>query len=98
MWGEGAICEIRRQKGASLGIFFQDNDGWLDDQKVILHNKRRDVYMNKKEAIIKGGYFVEVSGSDKKKILWEVVDDHVVEGGNNHDEIGLQGFDFHCFG
>ena len=27
-----------------------------------------------------------------------MVDDHVIEEGNNRDEIGLQGFDFNCFG
>ena len=39
-------------------MFFEDNDGGLDDQKVILNIKRWDVYMNKKEAFIKGGYYV----------------------------------------
>ena len=33
-------------------------------------------------------------GSDKKKFLWEVVDNHVVVEVNDHDEIGLWGFDF----
>ena len=27
----------------------------------------------------KGGYLVEVVGSDSKKVLWEVVDNYVVE-------------------
>ena len=34
---------------------------------------------------------MEVSVSDRKKVIWEVVDNHVVDDGNNHDEIGLQG-------
>ena len=76
---------------------FEDNDGGLDDQKVILHNKMWDVYMNYKEALIKGGCSVEVSGSDGYKVLWEVVDDHVVEEGNNHDDIGLRGGLFRFF-
>ena len=29
-------------------IFFEDNDGGVDNQKVILHNKKWDVYMNEK--------------------------------------------------
>ena len=29
--------------------------------------------MNKKEVLINGGYYVEVSGSDGNKVLWEVV-------------------------
>ena len=40
---------------------------------------------------------MEVTGYDGKKFLWEVVDDHVVEEGNEHDEIGLRGFDFNFF-
>ena len=41
-------------------MFFEDNDGGVDDQKVILHNKMWDVYMNEKEALIKVLYSVEV--------------------------------------
>ena len=41
---------------------------------------------------------MEVSVSDGKKVIWEVVDNHVVDEGNNHDEIGLQGVDFGSFG
>ena len=33
-----------------------------------------------------------------KRFLWEVVDDHVVEEATDHDEIGIWGFDFNCFG
>ena len=40
---------------------------------------------------------MEVSVSDRKKVIWEVVDNHVVDDGNNHDEIGLQGVDFDSF-
>ena len=40
---------------------------------------------------------MEVTGYDGKKFLWEVVDDHVVEEGKEHDEIGLWGFDFDLF-
>ena len=50
-------------------MFFEDDDGGVDDQKLIMHNKRWDVYMNKKEALIKGGYSVEVSGSDWNKVI-----------------------------
>ena len=39
-------------------------------------------------------YYVEVYGYDRKKVLQEVVDDHVVEEKNDPDEIGLQGFNF----
>ena len=36
-------------------------------------------------------------GHDKKKVLWEVVGDHVVEEPCDHVEIGLRGFDFNIF-
>ena len=40
---------------------------------------------------------MEFVSHDKKKVLWEVVGDHVVEEPTYHDEIGLQGFDFNVF-
>ena len=45
-----------------------------------------------KKRLFKGGCSVEVSGSDGKRVLWGVVDDHVVEEEKEHDEIGLQRF------
>ena len=62
----------------------------MDDKKALLHAKSWCVYVNEKENIIKGGYLVEVFVSDGKEVLWEVVDNHVVEEWNDHDEIGLQ--------
>ena len=50
--------------------------------------------MNEKEKLVKGMYLMEFSSHDGKKVLWEVVDDHVVVEPNDHDEIGLRGFDF----
>ena len=37
---------------------------------------------------------MEFVGHEKKKVLSEVVDDHVVEEPTDHEEIGLRGFDF----
>ena len=53
--------------------------------------------MNEKENIIKGGYLVEVLGCDRKKVLWGVLDDRVVEEKTDNDDIGLQGFNFNFF-
>ena len=75
-----------------------ENYGGVDYANVLLHDKRWDVYVNEKEKIIKGGYLVEVVGSNGNNILWGVVDNHVVEEGNVHDEIGLRGFGFKLFG
>ena len=60
----------------------------LDDKKerhwrMVLEGNAKGwyVYMNGKKALIKGGYSMEVSGSDGKTIIWEVVDDNVVQEG-----------------
>ena len=37
---------------------------------MIIHDERWYVYMNNKEALINGDYYLEVSGSDVKKVLW----------------------------
>ena len=79
-------------------MIFQDNGGGVDDKKALLHTKRWDVYVNEKENIMKGGYLVEIVIYDRKKVLWIVVDNHVVEEESDHDEIGLRGFDFILFG
>ena len=51
----------------------------------------------RKIKIIAGGYLVEFFGHEGKKVIWKVVDDHVVEEPTDHDEIGLRGFDFNLF-
>ena len=38
--------------------------------------------------MLKGWYSVEVYDKDGKKLIWEVVDDHVVEEGVEHEDIG----------
>ena len=40
---------------------------------------------------------MEFVSHGKKKVLWEVVNDHVVEEPTNHEEIGLRGFGFNLF-
>ena len=40
---------------------------------------------------------MEDVGHYKKKVLWEVVDDHVVEEPSDHKDIVLRGFDFNVF-
>ena len=37
---------------------------------------------------------MECLGSDGNYALWEVVDDHVVEEQNDHEDIWIWGFDF----
>ena len=52
----------------------------MDGKKYILHAKKWDVYMNKKLLLIKGGYNVELLGSNRNNLLWEMVNGNVVEG------------------
>ena len=42
-------------------------------------------------------YLVEVVGSGGKEVLREVVENHVVEEENDHEEIGLRYFYLNCF-
>ena len=64
---------------------FEDNEGGVDE-KALLHAKRWDLYLNKKESLVKGKYLVGVFGHNKKKVLWEVVGDHVVEEPSDHKQ------------
>ena len=70
---------------------FEENDVGVDYEKETIHAERWYVYMNNKTELIKGGYSAEVSGFDWKKVIWEVVEDHVVEEEKKNDEIGLRG-------
>ena len=51
----------------------------VDGTKALLHAKKWDVYNLYNEALIKGGYLVEVSYKYRKKVICEFVGDHVVE-------------------
>ena len=35
-------------------IFFEDNDGGVDDKKTLLYAKMWDLYVNEKEQLVKG--------------------------------------------
>ena len=47
--------------------------------------------------MVKGWYLVEVYDKDERKVICEVVYDHVVEEEVEQEELGLQGFDFNLF-
>ena len=57
---------------------FYYNNGGVDGTKALLHAKKWDVYNPEKESLVKGGYWVEVSYKDRKRVIWKVVNDHVV--------------------
>ena len=47
--------------------------------------------------MVKGGYLVDVTDKDRRKVNWEVVDNHVVEEEVEHEELSIRGFDFNLF-
>ena len=47
--------------------------------------------------MVKVGYSVEVFDKDSNRVVWEIVDDHVVEEGVEREDLGLRGFDFNLF-
>ena len=50
-------------------------EGWKI-REAIIHAKMWYVYMKGRKTLIRDGYYVEVSGSDGKNIIFDVVDDH----------------------
>ena len=77
---------------------FEEKYRGVDDQKATKHAKKRDSYMNQKLSLIKGEYYAEVIGYDGKRVLWEVVDHHIIEDPKEKDDIGLWGLDMNLFG
>ena len=51
------------------------NESGRDYDKALLHTKMWDLYTRNKISLIKGGYSVEVSGYEGKKLVWEVIED-----------------------
>ena len=47
--------------------------------------------------MVKGGYSVGVYVKYGEKVIWELDNDHVVEKGVEHEELGLQEFNFNLF-
>ena len=53
---EDLRLENERELYYSMGL--EENEGLVDDEKLILHAKRWDVYMNNKLSLIKARYYV----------------------------------------
>ena len=62
----------------SLEDVFEENHGGVDNKRAFLHAKMWDIYVNENKKLIKGGYLVEVVGSDRKKVFGEVINDYFV--------------------
>ena len=74
-------------------IFFEGNEGGVDE-KALLHAKRWDLYLNEKEKLVKGKYSVEVVVHNKKKVLWEVVRDHLALPPHDHQPLPKAHFSY----
>ena len=69
----------------------------LSDDKVVLHANIWYIYKNEKIILTKGGYYVEVSGSDGNKVLWEVLDDLLIQPINTtHANLTQTALTTHC--
>ena len=59
----------RQQNRVLLDDGFGGNCGGVGGEKYIIYAMRWDVYMNNKKDLTNGGYSMEVSGSNGKKVL-----------------------------
>ena len=59
----------------------------------MIHAEIWDVYVRDKLPLIKCGYYVKVSYYDGNNIVWEVVEDCVVNDKKDNIDIGLWVFD-----
>ena len=91
------MCSLMIRQRASLAHGFEKNIGEVDRKKDLIHAIRWDDYNLDKQALIKGGCYIEVSDKDGKKLIWYVVNDHVVDEGVEHQELHIRGFDFNLF-
>ena len=85
---------LDNERDSKRRLDFEENDGVVDDDKALIHAKRWYLYIFNKLSLIKGGYYVEVLGCDRGKVLWEVVDDCFVRYLKEKNDIRLQRFDF----
>ena len=67
--------EVDNERKNHFRMVFDDNEGGWYYDKPFLHAKIWDVPMSEKWSLIKGGYSVEVSGYEGKKLVWEVIED-----------------------
>ena len=63
------------------GMIFDDNNGRVDGTNNLLHAKKWYVCNSQNAALVKVRYWVEVAEKDRNKVIWEVVNDHVMRRG-----------------
>ena len=62
----------------SLEDVFYKNNGRMNNKKYVIHANRWDIFINKNQLLIKG-VFCESFRYNTKKVVWEVVNDNVVD-------------------
>ena len=72
---------IEDEREGHWRIVFEDNNGGVDGTKALLHANKWNVYNLDKEALVKDEYLVEVDDKEGKTLIWEVVNDNVVDEG-----------------
>ena len=75
-------------------MVFDDKNVGVDGTKTLINAKKWDVYNSKKDVSVKGRYSVDIYYKDWKRLIWEVIDDDVVEEGVEHEKLVLRGFWF----
>ena len=64
---EDVVLDDERE--SNWRMVFEDNNGGVGGTKFLLHSRKWDVYSSYKRALVKGGYSVEVSNKDGKKLI-----------------------------
>ena len=67
------------ERGNNCRVVVDDNDKSIDEKKALIYDNRWYVYMRYNILLIKDGYYVELSGYDMNKVVFEVVEDNVVK-------------------
>ena len=83
---------LDNERECHWGVVFEDNSSGKDNKESFLRANRQYLYRRYKLSFVKCGYYVVVSGSYGKNLIWGVVYNCVVEKPNYNDQIGQQDF------
>ena len=67
------------------------------NDKGEIHALRQEVYMKEKEELINIELLVEVPHQKGRKIVWNCMEDNIIEEKKDNREIELRGFDYILF-
>ena len=84
---EMKVMDLDDEREGLCRMVFKDIEGGIDDDKYLIHAKIWDIYIRQKISLFQSVYYLEVAGYDGKKVLWEVIYDHIFEEKNQNVEI-----------